>query len=139
MTIRHCERMNSEGIVHIAVEGWKSLLDSGLAEDVVLLGWDHKAFVAEEDGRPIGILCYQETDWRNELSITLGYVLPDCRERGIYRALWNALVEKAREKKCAAITGITSSENLRMQRVAEKLGRKQCSVTYRYSLKEVEE
>lgn len=134
MTIRHIDGLNYQGVMEICAEGWLDLLRRGYADDTTLIGWDHKAFVAEQFDVPIGILTYEHVDWTNSWSVVLGYVQPKHRGQGVYRALWEALVAKAREEKRHHVNGITSVENLEMQHVAEALGREAHSITYRFEL-----
>lgn len=134
MTIRHCDTLINEGIMALAVEGWQDLIRRGVCDDNALVQWNHKAFVAEEDGRPIGILTYEPIEWTRSWSVVLGYVQPWHRGKGTYRALWEALVAKAREEKQVNIDGTTMVENREMQEVMGKLGRELRSLTYRYRL-----
>ena len=134
MTIRHVERINGTPLVPVAIEAWRELLVSGWAADEVLLNWDLKAFYAEQAGslRITGILLYEDLEWKNALHISLGYVIPNYRRAGIYRQLWNALVEKAREKGRGRILGTSHVRNETMRAVHEALGREPTFTLYEY-------
>lgn len=132
MEIRHLEKINCTPAVPLALDGWRELIERGLIDNTVLLGWDNKAFVAEEDGELIGCLLYSESDWKDAYSVQLGYVKPAHRRKGIYRALWQALVAQAREKKRVSITGITSTRNAEMQKTMAALGRVATYITYEF-------
>jgi GNAT superfamily N-acetyltransferase len=134
MTIRHCDSMVHEGIIAIAVEGWQELLNRGICDDNTLVGWNHKALVAEEEGEILGILTYEAVDWTRSWSVVLGYVRPAHRRKGIYTALWEALVAKAREEKRTYIDGTTHRDNAEMQATMERLGRKLRYFGYRFEL-----
>lgn len=134
MTIRHIDGMNYEGVYALALEGWQDLLARGCANDTGLFGWDNKAFVAEEEGVPVGVLIYEHVDWTRSWSVVLGYVKPEHRRQGIYRALWEALVAKAREEKWHHIDGVTAVENVEMRKVMSQLGQEPHSISYRFEL-----
>lgn len=60
------------------------------------IGWDHKAIGVVcpwEEGRCIAMMAFYETQWRREVNVSLGGVLPDWRREGLYRALFAELVE----------------------------------------------
>jgi GNAT superfamily N-acetyltransferase len=79
-------------------------------------------------------MTWSKVDYMKQLFIKLGYVLPEHRGRGIYSALWNAAVDKARELKYVQIVGATSPRNGRMQAIFEKQGRVLSCLTYKFDL-----
>lgn len=63
----------------------------------------YEAFVAEDDGRVIGMALYYFTysTWKGRMIYLEDFVLePAYRRRGIGRQLWDALKEKGRAKNC---------------------------------------
>jgi L-amino acid N-acyltransferase YncA len=61
-------------------------------------------------------------------------VIPECRGLGIYRLLFAALVEKARELKRPTIWSATAANNHHMRDVAKKQGRVEVAVTFRFEV-----
>jgi GNAT superfamily N-acetyltransferase len=136
LKIHHLEKLNESKAMPLAVEGWKNLLDRGMTSYSALVHWDHKAFYAEEDGAVIGLLTYEYSEWTNRACVVLGYVAPEHRKKGVYRALWEALVLLGKEKGWQKITGTTHVKNHDMATVMAALGRKPEYVSFSYSLSE---
>jgi hypothetical protein len=110
-----------------AVQVNAALLDEGFADPFVsMVGWDTAAVVAlsGRDLTPAGIITYADSKWRKCFDVGMGYVLPDWRRRGIYRAMWDELVLAAQEQKVARIYGAIMVSNAPMLKVAVALGRR---------------
>lgn len=58
--------------------------------------------VAEQDGKVVGqlMITYEWSDWRNGVFwwVQSVYVVPAARGRGVYRALYQAMLTRARER-----------------------------------------
>jgi RimJ/RimL family protein N-acetyltransferase len=122
-------------LIGFVAEGWVDLLRAGLVADTVpLIYWDDRAVVAYDAGRPIGIITYAKADWLQCANIHLGYVVPEHRGHGVYRALWEALVAKCRELKLREINGSTHVDNTAMRSVAARLGRVEHSINLVFKL-----
>jgi GNAT superfamily N-acetyltransferase len=137
MEIKHIEKIQGTPIVPLAVTAWKELLDRGLAANAILIDWEMNAFYAEQAGEIVGILVYKHYEHDHSLFVALGWVQPRQRGRGIYRALWEKAVEKAREKGCHVIDGITHRDNKAMHAVMDHLGRTPKWITYEFALEPV--
>ncbi len=132
--IRHYEGINRTPALKLAARGWVSLLDAGYAADVCVLYWSHNAFVAAIDGVPVGVLVYDKVEHDKALHVVLGYVVPECRRKGIYRQLFQKVVEKARELKLLCVTGGVDIDNEAILRVSESLGRQRVGAYLHYAI-----
>lgn len=133
IVISHHDQLNFSPAVPIAVEAWHEIIISGRSENAVLLHFEHRAITADIEGhlgqrQPVGVLVWQKLDWRSEAFVVLGYVRNSVRRHGIYRKLFNELVEKARELKLTRIAGTTHFDNAEMRAVASALGRRETSI-----------
>lgn len=84
-------------------------------------------FIAECDGRRVGttMLTYELTDWRNGVLWWLQsvYVLPDFRQRGVFRAIYGHIERLAREDpEARGLRLYVLSENRRALRTYEAMG-----------------
>jgi len=120
--------------IALALRANLELIEAGQSVPALLIGWDHKNIVASHDGVPVGILTFVHQDWLKEVDIGVGYVLPEYRGRGCYRALWNELVTWARELKAVEIVGNTHMDNVSMRAVAKSFGRSEAGVLLRFPL-----
>ena len=126
--ITEYDGLNFTPALPIAARGWMELMDAGLVQNCLLLGLDQKAFTYSIDGIIAGVLVFEHHAYRKEVFVILGYVLPEYRRTGVYRALWLALVEKAKDLKCHHITSGTAAANESMRSAAAALGRSERSV-----------
>lgn len=118
----------------LAITGHLELLERGRAENVVAVLWDHKAVVGFVDGLPVGVITFQHTAWMKQIDIAIGYVRPEFRRRGLYRAMWAALVEKAQELKAEVIFGGTAIDNAELRATAKALGRVEMAVVLKFTV-----
>lgn len=129
MRIEHYEGLNFTPALKLAVRGWLELLEEGLADNALGLAWDQNAFVAfDEDGEAVGTIVYQHFQYRKELWVQQGYVLPEHRGKGVYKELFAACVAKARELKAVRISGGTHPRNAVMRAAAEQQGRRETGI-----------
>ena len=132
----HTEMMNAR-TVHKPTSYAKYVLICDLA-DAVPIHWDQRAVVAiEEYMHPpdlLGFIIYGRVEYIKQYNISLGYVHPLRRHQGIYRQLWDVLVEKARDKGYRKIYGTTKVDNVLMREIAKKLGRVEESINLEFTL-----
>ena len=126
--IESFENINFTPAVRLAALGWADLISSGLSGDSVLIQWDDRALVAFVKDKPAGVLVWSKIDWQRAAFVKLGFVLPEFRRAGIYRALWEALVEESRKLKLHHIEGVTWCNNSVMREVAHRQGRSERTV-----------
>jgi GNAT superfamily N-acetyltransferase len=122
--------------VAFAIHAHAALLDEGYADPtVVMVGPDTRAIIAFYDAHhPLGIITYSYFEQRREINVGIGYVSPTHRKQGIYRAMWNVLVETAKELKADRIYGTVKVGNQKMLRVANALNRHQESINIVYEV-----
>lgn len=138
MEIKHFRQISGSRAMEIAIEGEAFLHAQGFSSPHLHVQWNHEALVADVDGEAAGILVYADVDWKNEVWVVLGYVRPHFRRRGIYRALWEALVVRARQAGRPRIGGDTSIKNKAMQQTMEALGRRPVAIIYDFDVPEEE-
>ena len=136
MTIERIETLAKEPrAVYLALEALNGLRLRGCLEECCCgANWHSHALLAVEDGESIGLIIYQTVDWKNKLDLEIGYVRPDRRRAGVYRALWDELIGVAREKGIPVISGATHVDNQEMQAVMSRLDRQLKWLTYEYRL-----
>ena len=147
MKIRKAGKEDQSTIVSfncaMALETEKKILDPKVAESGVrrLLEHDEYGFylLAYSENRPLGqlMITYEWTDWRDGLFwwIQSVYVLPEHRGKGIYKALYEYILQESRNN--TDIKGIrlyVDQSNADAKEVYEKLGMKKAH----YDLYEVD-
>lgn len=86
--------------------------------------------VAENSGAIIGglMVTFEWSDWRNAWFwwIQSVYITPECRGKGIYRRLYEFVIERAKEREnVCGFRLYVERENKTAQKVYEKLGMRQ--------------
>lgn len=117
-----------------AIEGRKFLIDSEFLPDngEVLYSEDDYAFLYVENDEVLGVMVFSEFENPSYFWISLGYVKPEHRERGIYNLLWKAIAERAKSQNVPTISGATNVKNIVMQEVYKRQGRVAETITYSY-------
>lgn len=123
INISYFDGPNRTPAIPLIARCWHELIEANLILPVIPFGYDNHVLVAAEDGKPVGFITWNKAEWSKTAYICLGYVLPEYRGKGIYRQLWNALVEKAREQKLISIEGNTAIKNQAMRGSMLALGR----------------
>lgn len=142
VSIHHVEGLNNAGgVIALAYRANLELIENGWGLDELNLGWDNNCIVATEGGEPVGIMVWIDQKHVRGIWLTLSYVVPRRRRQGIFRAMWEALVEKAREKNVVEIQSSTNVGNAPMRAAAAKVGRveQQIQMVYRIPAAVVEE
>ena len=129
MRVELLKQLNGHPAVGVALRAHADMITKGLATDThCMVGWDDLAVVAYEGEEIVGIITFGDAAWISQLSIKIGWVSPERRKHGIYRKLWQRLVEYAQEKERAEIVGTTLVENTAMRAIAKQLGRIEHSI-----------
>lgn len=83
-------------------------------------------FVIEEAGRVLAqlMITYEWSDWRNGTVwwIQSVYVVPEARGRGLYRTLYEAVLERAKAADAVGVRLYVDTRNTPAQAVYSKLG-----------------
>lgn len=132
--ILHFDGINQTAAFAIALEGHLALIREGLSQPAQIVSWDDRAIVAMIGDEPAGVMNWREVKHWREVSLDLGYVRPAYRRRGVYRAMWNALVVKAAEVGARRIIASTHVDNAAMRATAAKLGRYEAAVSLWFDL-----
>lgn len=82
--------------------------------------------VAELDGRPAAqmMITYEWSDWRNKVFwwIQSVYVLPACRQRGLYRAMHEWITDEAAKSGACGLRLYVEKENAGAQKTYARCG-----------------
>lgn len=135
---KFCDQINRTPAVELALRANAELIAAGLAEPLNMVSWDNKAIIGFVDGAPVGVITFYHIAYAKQLDIQIGYVLPTSRGQGVYRAMWNALVVKARELNALVIQGNTHLDNAPMRAAAKALGRIEIGVILKFNVPEPE-
>lgn len=136
ITVQHFEQINRTPALPIAVEGHNAMLQAGMSDPVTAINWDNEALLAKDDAAAVGVLVFCHHKWDCSLFVNIGYVQPSARRQGAYRAMWERLVEIARERKVSVIIGASHVDNAEIRLVNERLGRKPYAIMYAYPVPE---
>jgi len=120
--------------VKLAVRGQLEIIESGHGDEILMLQWDHNAILGWFDHEPVGVITFSHTKWVRQLDIHIGYVVPEHRGRGVYRAMWDRLVEEAQAREALVIWGNTHVDNAVMRATARSLGRVERGVLLRFDV-----
>jgi GNAT superfamily N-acetyltransferase len=124
MEIRHVETISRTPALTLAVRGWHDLVMNGAHDGGVLVGYDHKAILAvDDDGTPVGVLTWSDQEWQNAVWVNLAFVIPERRRQGVHKAMFAALVVKARELKRPVILSGTTLDNQPSRAMMDAEGR----------------
>ena len=131
----HFEQINRTEAYPLALEGHVELLRQGLAEPVESVSWENEALLAKQgSGELAGVLVFGHQKWNRSFWVQLGFVRPQFRRQGVYRAMWRQLVTIAQARKIPVILGATSVSNTDMQRVMAQLDRSAYAIQYAYKV-----
>jgi len=134
INVHHYDGVPRTPALLLALKGNVEIVEAGFAVPAVHFNWDSKAVVASIDGVPCGVITWNHTEWMKQVDITVAYVLPEYRRRGVYRAMWEALVEKAKVVGALEIMSNTAVANAPMRGAAAAVGRSEGGVILRFPL-----
>lgn len=135
MIIKSVGSISGTEAIPLIAEGWAEIEREGFGDRSLCFDWNAHAFYAVVDGQVVGVLVWKTTEYpRNQLWVSLGYVLPAFRKQGIYTRLWESLVCEAKSRGIRSISSATSVNNAVLQKVAAKQGRKATFITYEYEV-----
>ena len=126
----------------LAVEAWDELIQKGLVANYVQpIAWDSQAVVSYLDDAdvPVGLITYAHQKCNKLFVITLGYVMPVWRRRGVYTELWERLVVEAQDAGVQVISSSIHVDNMPVRELSKKLGRAEVSVNIDFAVPPKEE
>lgn len=112
-------------------EGTQLDRDTVMRGVAAAMGDENKAtyYVARVDGNAVGslMLTREWSDWHNEWYwwIQSVYVMPEFRQKGVYRTMYTAVCDDARKQNVAQVRLYVDKTNVRGQKVYERLGMNQ--------------
>ncbi len=112
----------------LAVMGWLEIQQNGHGDgSLVSLHESHGSILATAVGLPIGVLTF-EHQAGGYLWVNISYVTPAHRRCGVYRMMWNALLDQARILGVNRIRSGIDVNNIDMRAIADTLGRREVYV-----------
>lgn len=142
LTIVEYDGMNNTPVIPLMAAMWVEVLDRGYINRETIGSWDNKVLAAFELDKgeyssPIGFLAYEHIKWRKSVWISMAYVQPDYRAKGVYTKLFNKLKSHAfsLDPRPVIIEGGISPHNATMCRAAESQDRRITTMIYTYDIK----
>lgn len=133
------EGLNGTPAAELAVRGWCETVERGFGDGNLNMNAGLNAMIGyAANGRdmlPVGVITWDATDSARAW-VYQSYVLPEFRGRGVYSAMWAALVDHAMRKlpKVRSIESATHIRNIAMREIAKKLGRREEAVILRFDI-----
>lgn len=135
VTIEHVKGLQGHEVVAFLTRASMDLLDRGFGRPSdIAVNWSEEAFVAYDRKQIVGAISYSVSDWDKSLGIHIGYVAESYRGRGLYRSLWQKVVEKAQELGYREIVGASDPYNKLIAEVNAKLGRRVKAIYYTFDV-----
>ena len=127
------------GLARVMTFAMNTLFERGFGPSDGSSPWYYKdsAVVARDGGNIVGFITYRYEKGEGTAWIMLGWVRDVYRRDGIYRKMWNKVVEALRKDGCKRIAGMTHINNEAMRAVYEKLGRVEKYISSYYNIEEV--
>lgn len=132
------EGLNGTPAAELAVRGWLEINEKGLGGNELNMSSTLNAVIGyAPNGRdvlPVGVITWNVDDAR--VWVHQSYVVPEFRGRGVYSAMWLALVNKviADLPAVRSIQSATHVRNQAMRAIAAKQGRREEAVTLRLDI-----
>ena len=122
MKILYVPRTEGSRVVQFLHDAWGALMREGLwsKTNVLITGLEQCVFAMERN-RIIGCLAFHVDEGVGSV-ITIAYVLPKHRGRGVYRALHAAFQDKSKEQGAKCLINICYPTNEGIQETCKKLG-----------------
>jgi GNAT superfamily N-acetyltransferase len=134
MRIEYSKRASKTPAFALMAEGWNELVQEGFTPEgdgVSPVKPDNEVlFAVGDDADVVGVLAYALDAPANAYVVSLAYVEPSSRKRGVFKALIAQLQKLAREDRVDRIELQAAVENAPFQAVLRHLNRPVVSVVY---------
>lgn len=118
----------------LLAEGWNEIVQEGMSPELVgvsPVAPDDEVFHAvSADGDIVGVLSWSAPTNSGVFKITIAYVEPTSRRKGVFKALMNALREIATQDKIVRITTEIAPMNAIAKAAFGQVGLKPSTVVY---------
>lgn len=122
--VKHVAMINGTPVVPVIAEGMVESGRYGIHE--VVIHWEHEAlYIENRGGGVVAVMSFAHQKHDGQTWIYMAFVRPEYRGRGMYRALWDAVVAQARDAGMRQVAGGVHPDNERMAGVAAAVGRRQ--------------
>lgn len=134
ITIKFFNNCNNTEVIPFYFHAMEDLHKRGQNHRCANYNYDQKAFVAYDNSKIVGIILIDDSSWKNSLTVILGYVEKEYRNKGIYSRLWNKVVEYAQKLGRAVIEGGTHVSNVEMQEIMKHQKRTPTFIMYDFAV-----
>ena len=132
MRIEHSQRAAKTPAFALLAEGWNELVQEGFTPEGDGLSPvkpdDEVLFAASPEGDIVGVVAYGVSDGVCEVSLV--YVEPSSRKRGVFKALLGALRETAKARGATRVVVEAPIENAPFQAIMRRLNSPAVSVVF---------
>ena len=115
MKIGYNRRASHTPAYGLLAEGWNEVVQDGFAPDqqgVSPVAWDNEVLYAVSDeGDIVGVIAWASTPQSAVYIVTLAYVEPSSRRRGVFLAMFQDLANRARTSNSVRIDSTFYGQN----------------------------
>jgi GNAT superfamily N-acetyltransferase len=125
MLIKYVQEIQGTNVLPFVIDSYVALREAGHIEayDAPASGEEEAFYITNRLNKIVAVLSFFKSS-SNTYTINMGFVLKPYRKKGYYRALWNRLVEEAKNKGIRKIIGYHKSTNAGILAFNDKVGRK---------------
>ncbi len=134
MRIEHSKRAARTPAAPLIVEAWNDVVQEGFTSDLEgvfpVKPDDVVLFAVSPEGDIVGVLTYGLVPPDAVVEVTIAYVEPSSRKRGVFKALLAELRERAKRVGAEGVTMKVPAQNAPFQAVMRRLNAPAASVVY---------
>jgi RimJ/RimL family protein N-acetyltransferase len=134
--IRHLEHIGGTEFHFKAIEAWVEIGRAGYHDGRSLsISFDDRvSAIVSKTGEIEALIAWRPVRWNLEAFISIGWVAPAKRRKGLYSKLYRSVKVQARKAGLRVISGGVSPENKAMTAAAKKQGRRLEALTFTETL-----
>jgi predicted acetyltransferase len=138
MTVGYNRRASSTKAFALIAEGWNEIVQDGFTPDLVgtcpVTADSEVIFAASDDGDVVGVLTWTHHKLLDLFEVTLGYVEPSSRKRGVFAEMFADLLQRAKRAHVATVHIPIHPGNSVGRVVSEKLSGRPTAVIYEHAV-----
>ena len=133
MKIGYNRRASHTPAYGLLADGWNEVVQDGFAPDqqgVSPVTWDNEVIYAVSDeGDIVGVIAWASAPQSAVYIVTLAYVEPSSRRRGVFKALFRELTARAVKQNVIRIDATVYGDNPRATAAFKRVGGMPAAVT----------
>ena len=138
VTVKHSRRAAFTDAFAIIAEGWNELVQDGLTPDRVgqppIDEHTQVIYAVGIDGDIVGVLLFRVWELRGFIDLTMSYVEPSSRRRGVFRTMLNDLMERGRERGVSRIVANVDIGNASYRKALSDVKAQETTLVYEIDL-----